>query len=183
MKLIMDGEGNIYRSIAEAEAETGIPHQNISSVISGKRYSAGGTTWVRVDTGKDSPLPQTGGASKELPLTSTGGTTEESPMTYEDMVNLLIEKTQAKKAKGTPKQKAAAEKARAARKAYKDVTDKARSVGLLFYHLPKSAGKHPSNKKIHEYNLEANPDYKNYYSTITGESGKITDVDFGRLDW
>ena len=159
MKLIMDGEGNIYRSIAEAEAETGIPHQNISSVISGKRHTAGGVTWTRVEAGKD------------------------SAMTFEDMVNKAAEQIEAKTGQATPRQRAAAEKARAARKAYKDVTDKARSVGLLFYHLPKSAGKRPSNKKLHEYNLEANPDYKEYYETISGESGKITDVDFGRLDW
>lgn len=159
MKLIMDGEGNIYTSIAEAEAHTGIPHQNISSVLAGKRHTAGGVTWARVEAGKDSPL------------------------TYEDMVNNLYEEIEKQASRGTPRQKAAAERARTARKAYKDTVEKARSVGLLFYHLPKSAGKRPSNKKIHEYSLKNNPDYKEYYDQLTGDSEKISDVDFGRLDW
>ena len=160
MKLIMDGDGNIYRSVAEAEAQTGIPHQNISSVISGKRHTAGGTTWTRVtekDVGENA--------------------------TFEDMVNQAAQDIAAKNKGGTPRQQAAAAKARAARASYAATVDKARSVGLLFYHTPKSMGKHPSNKKLHEWNMEKNPDYKAYYDKITGGSGDIKDVDFDRLDW
>lgn len=160
MKLIMDGEGNIYRSVAEAEAQTGIPHQNISSVISGKRHTAGGTTWTRV-TDKDVP----------------------DGSTFEDMMDKALQDIAAKNKGGSPRQQAAAAKARAARQSYAATVDKARSVGLLFYHTPKSMGKRPSNKKLHEWNMEKNPDYKAYYDKITGGSGDIKDVDFDRLDW
>lgn len=160
MKLIMDGEGNIYRSIAEAEAQTGVPHQNISSVLSGKRHSAGGTTWTRV-------------TDKEMPESTT----------FEDMVDKALQDIAEKNRGGTARQQAAAAKARAARAAYAATVDKARSVGLLFYHTPKSMGKHPNNKKLHEWNMKKNADYREYYNKITGGSGELKDIDFDRLDW
>ena len=159
MKLIMDGNGNIYTSIADAERKTGIKHQNISAVIKGKRFTAGGMTWTRV-TDKD----------------------VEANSSFEDFVDKAARDIQRKKKGGTPRQRAAAAKARAARKKYADFIEKARSVGVLWYHA-KELGEKPTNKELHELNMKVNPDYVDYYKTLTESDGEIHDVDLKKLDW
>ena len=151
MYLIMNSDGQTFRNIAEAEAQTNIPHQNISSVLNGKRHSAGGMTWARVEIGDNH--------------------------TIEDVTDKLIDKIQEQEAKATPQQQKAKAKAWEWRKHYQNAVENAQSIGLLFYHLPKNLGDHPTNKKIHQYNMEHNPAYEEYYNNAMDEAdGNITNI-------